>query len=202
MNKTLLQNNYLRIPNFIWIEDALHLGDEFNKHCLNNNLSGDSQAPNSMAMYDFMPFVRLLNEKVPDITDLLGEKVLPTYTYARVYKNGSVLERHRDRPACEISVTLNLNKDASWPIHFQRPDGSETFIELDPGDAALYLGCRADHWRTEYQGQEYTQLFMHYVRSYGPYSWAYFDKDKGASKDEQKTNQPPQNNNDWEITIL
>lgn len=202
MNKTLLQNNYLRIPNFIWTEDALHLGDEFRKHCLNNNLSGDGQAPNSMVMYDFIPFVRLLNEKVPDITDLLGEKVLPTYTYARVYKNGSVLERHRDRPACEISVTLNLNKDASWPIHFQRPDGSETFIELDPGDAALYLGCRADHWRTEYQGQEYTQLFMHYVRSYGPYSWAYFDKDKGASKDEQKISQPSPNHNDWEITIL
>jgi hypothetical protein len=206
MNKQLLKNNYLVVPNFIWLEDALHLASQFRQHCLNSNLSGDEQAPNSMAMYDFIPFVRLLNEKVPDITDLLGEKVLPTYTYARVYKNGSVLERHRDRPACEISVTLNLNKDASWPIHFQRPDGSETFIELDPGDAALYLGCRADHWRTEYQGQEYTQLFMHYVRSYGPYSWAYFDKNKSLADPSlipaQHSLKNVPNDNSWEITVL
>jgi hypothetical protein len=199
VNKQLLKNNYLLIPNFIWAEDALYLGDEFRKHCLNNSLSGDEQAPNSMAMYDFMPFVRLLNEKVSDVSDLLGEKVLPTYTYARVYKNGSVLERHRDRPACEISITLNLNKDANWPIFFQRPDGFESHVELSPGDAALYLGCRADHWRDAYNGQECNQVFMHYDRSFGPYSWAYFDKNK---TEKNAINHVNTVNNDWQINVL
>jgi hypothetical protein len=176
MRLQIIQNNYLYVPEFISQDDAKDLTKQFKEYAKKFNLQGDSQAPNSACMYDFMPFVRLLVEKVPEVTALLGEKVLPTYTYARLYKHGSVLDRHRDRPACEISFTLNLGKDVDWPIWFQRPDGTETSIELNSGDAVLYLGCQADHWRTKFEGQEYTQLFMHYVRSHGVKSWAYFDK--------------------------
>lgn len=176
MRLEIIQNNYLTVPGFIPATLACSLAEEFKEHCTKFNLQGDSQAPNSQAMYNFMPFVRLLVEKVPEVSELLGEKVLPTYTYARMYKENSELLRHRDRPACEISLTLNLSKDKDWPIYFQRSDGSETFVELAPGDAVMYLGCQADHWRNKFAGEEYTQLFMHYVRSYGSKSWAFFDK--------------------------
>jgi hypothetical protein len=176
MRLEIIQNNYLVVPGFISATSANSLAEEFKAYCGKFNLQGDSQAPNSQAMYNFMSFVRLLVEKVPEVSELLGEKILPTYTYARVYKENSELLRHRDRPACEISLTLNLSKDKDWPIYFQRSDGSETFVELAPGDAVMYLGCRADHWRNKFVGKEYTQLFMHYVRSYGSKSWAYFDK--------------------------
>jgi hypothetical protein len=124
----------------------------------------------------------------------LGEKVLPTYTYARVYKEGSELLRHRDRPACEISLTLNLSKDSDWPIYFQRSDGSETSVELEPGDAVMYLGCQSDHWRNKFQGNECVQLFMHYVRSFGAKSWAYFDK--------QRQQQPTFSSDEIPTTII
>ena len=176
MQLQIIQNNYLHVPGFIKPDLAFALSKEFKDHCVKFNLQGDSQAPNSHSMYDFMPFVRLMVEKVPEVSELLGEKVLPTYTYARVYKEGSELLRHRDRPACEISLTLNLSKDKDWPIYFQRPDGSETSTELKPGDAVMYLGCQSDHWRNKFEGQECVQLFMHYVRAYGSKSWAYFDK--------------------------
>ena len=176
MQLQIIQNNYLHVPGFIKPDLAFVLSKDFKDHCAKFNLQGDPQAPNSHALYDFMPFLRLLVEKVPEVSELLGEKVLPTYTYARVYKEGSELLRHRDRPACEISLTLNLSKDKDWSIYFQRPDGSETSTELEPGDAVMYLGCQADHWRNKFEGQECVQLFMHYVRSYGSKSWAYFDK--------------------------
>lgn len=178
MHLKIIQNNYLHVPGFITPKDAELLAKEFKTHCENFGVKGDPQAPNSSAMYDYMPFVRLMVEKTSQVSELLGEKVLPTYTYARVYKNGSELLRHRDRPACEISLTLNLSKESDWPIYFQRPDGSETCIELPPGDAVMYLGCQADHWREKFVGNEYTQLFMHYVRSNGPKAWAYFDKNQ------------------------
>jgi hypothetical protein len=176
MNLKIVQNNYLFVPGFIAPEQASLLAKDFKEHCDKFKVEGDPQAPNSSAVYNYMPFVRLLVEKVPEVSELLGEKVLPTYTYARVYKAGSELLRHRDRPACEISLTLNLSKDSDWPIYFQRPDSSETCIELQPGDAVVYLGCQADHWREAFAGNEYTQLFMHYVKSNGPVSWAYFDR--------------------------
>lgn len=176
MQLEIIQNNYLCVPGFIKPDHAFSLAKEFKEHCTKFNLQGDPQAQNSHSMYDFMPFVRLLVGKVQQVSELLGEEVLPTYSYARVYKDDSELFRHRDRPACEISLTLNLSKDTDWPIYFQRPDGFEISVELEPGDAVMYLGCQADHWRNKFEGKECVQLFMHYVRSYGTKSWAYFDK--------------------------
>jgi len=176
MRLEIIQNNYLHVPGFITDDEAQLLAKEFKEYCKKFNIQGDPQAPNSHAMYNFLPFVKLLVKKISHVNELLGEEVLPTYTYARVYKNGSVLERHRDRPACEISFTINLEKDRDWPLYFQRPDISEAQVDLTPGDAVLYLGCQADHWRNKFEGKEHTQLFMHYVRSNGTKSWAFFDK--------------------------
>jgi hypothetical protein len=177
MKQEIINNNYIRIPEFISRQQAFALAVEFKQYAL-VNCGGDSQAPNSHAEYDFMPFVKLLVAKTSEVSTLFGDDILPTYTYARVYKTGSVLERHRDRPACEVSLTLNLSKSHNWPIYFQRTDGSETSVELEPGDAVLYMGCISDHWRKKFVGEEYTQVFMHYVRSHGENAWAYFDKKK------------------------
>lgn len=175
MQLEIIQNSYIHVPRFINPNDAATYAAEFSSHCKNLLIEGDPQAPNSSAVYNFLPFVRLLVNKIPHVSQLLGEEVLPTYTYARIYKKNSDLARHKDRHACEISLTLNLAKDTDWPIYFERPDGSETCVELDPGDAVMYLGCTAEHWRNKFEGKEHTQLFMHYVRSYGVNSWAFFD---------------------------
>jgi hypothetical protein len=190
MQLEIIQNNYLYVPEFISGGEAHSLAVQFKEHCIKFKLQGDSQAPNSQAIYDFLPFVRLLVKKVKHVSEILGEEVLPTYTYARVYRNSSVLERHRDRPACEISFTLNLAKDTNWPIFFQRPDGSETSVELNPGDAVLYLGCQADHWRNKFEGTEHVQLFLHYVRANGPKAWAFFDKKQQQTPTTSVTNLP------------
>jgi hypothetical protein len=185
MKLQLIQNSFLAVTSFISAERAQLLASDFLAHEKKYGLTLDGQCPSSPAMYDFMPFVRLMVEKVSEVGELIGEPVLPTYTYARVYKNGEILARHQDRPACEISLTLNLSKTANWPICIQRPDGSEICLEQQPGDAMLYLGCVADHWREPYGGDEHVQVFLHYVRANGPKAWAYFDK-----KQEQEPTPP------------
>lgn len=178
MNQQLIDNNYLHIPNFISKEEANSLANElieYNK-LPGNAMTNDPQAPNSLAMYNYLPFVKLLVKKIPDVSKILQEDVLPTYSYTRIYTHGEVLNRHRDRPACEISLTLNLKKDADWPIWFQKPNGEEVFLELNQGDAVMYLGEISDHWRTAYQGQKHVQLFLHYVRAEGSKYWAVFDQ--------------------------
>jgi len=175
MRLDLIQNSYVYVPRFVDPNEAAAYSADFSAYCTNMLVDGDPQVPNSSAVYNFLPFVRLLVQKVPHVTELLGEQVLPTYTYARVYKEGAVLRKHTDRHACEISLTVNLAKDGDWPIYFNRPDGSEACVELEPGDAAMYLGCAAEHWRNPLSSKEHTQLFMHYVKSYGANAWAYFD---------------------------
>jgi hypothetical protein len=178
MNQQLIDNNYLYIPNFISKEEADSLAIElinFSK-TVGNDMHHDPQAPNSLAKYNFLPFVKVLVKKINEVSTILEEDVLPTYTYTRIYKHGEVLDRHRDRPACEISITLNLKKDNEWPIWFQKPNGEEISLELNQGDAVMYLGQIADHWRNAYQGQEHVQLFLHYVRAEGSKYWAVFDQ--------------------------
>ena len=176
MNEKITQNNFLYIPNFISSDRAKHLSEEFKTFAKNKNLNGDSQAENSHSSYNYIRFLELLCEKTPEVSSFLEETVLPTYTYARVYKEGSTLERHKDRPACEVSLTVHLDGDSEWPIYIQKPNGEEVSLNLKSGDAMLYMGCEADHWRNKFEGQEYVQVFLHYVKSKGENSWAYFDK--------------------------
>ena len=47
MNDKLTCNKYLVVRNFIPENRALDLGVEFGDHCRNENIPGDTQAPNS-----------------------------------------------------------------------------------------------------------------------------------------------------------
>jgi Rps23 Pro-64 3,4-dihydroxylase Tpa1-like proline 4-hydroxylase len=182
MNKKLIENNYIVLPNFISKDRAINLSFEFLNHCKENNLLGDSQAPNSYSHYNYISFLELLCEKTPEISSAIEETVLPTYTYARVYKNKSELLRHTDRDACEISLTLHLHGDSTWPIWIETPSGEQRSVDLNPGDAMIYLGKTAPHWRDLYDGEYYTQVFLHYVRSRGDCSYSYFDKVNETTK--------------------
>ena len=175
MNSALQENHYVHAPGFISAERAAELAAEFLELERQGNYMKDAQAPNSPAAYNFLPFVRLLVEKVPFVSELCGEPVLPTYAYGRIYKHGEVLKRHRDRDACEISFTLNLKQDSDWPIYIAKPDGQTIALNLTPGEAVMYLGCDTDHWREEYTGQNHVQVFLHYVRAYGPRAYTFFN---------------------------
>jgi alkylated DNA repair dioxygenase AlkB len=177
VRQELEQSNFLFVPNFISQEHAQVLQKQFFELEQSGQYTKDNQAPNSPAIYNFKPFLELLCQKTNEVTNLIEEQVLPTYTYARIYKNGEILARHRDRPACEISLTINIDGDAPWAISIQKPNGEEVELDLSKGDAVLYLGCVANHWRDiPFSGQNYSQVFLHYVRSNGPNAWAYFDK--------------------------
>ena len=60
---------------------------------------------------------------LPVMKQVTGMNLLPAYTYARIYKYGDILHRHKDRESCEISCTLNLGGDP-WPI-FLEPTGKK-----------------------------------------------------------------------------
>jgi hypothetical protein len=184
MNDFLLENNHIVIPNFICSDRAKELAREFKLVSEEYNFPSDKQALNSHSCYNYLPALELLCEKTSHVSDIIGTPVLPTYTYGRIYKNDSVLEKHTDRPACEISATVHLDGDRPWSIWIETPEGNPRCVNLNPGDAMIYLGCVAPHWRDAYRGEWYAQFFTHYVRAYGPCSDVYFDKYKVSNNEE------------------
>lgn len=181
MKNQLLQNSYVVIDNFVTPEQArdlaLEMEEVYQKYP--DDFYQDTQCPKSLAIYDMWAFVELLIEKIPVIASITEEPMFPTYSYARMYKNGDTLEKHTDRGSCEVSVTLHLGSDGvEWPIYFETPAGDVVSVNLKPGQAVIYLGCVAPHWRDAYEGSDYRQVFLHYVRARGENRHCYFDKRK------------------------
>ena len=135
----------------------------------------DNQVPNTYSHYGDLAMETLLQEVKPIMEKQTGLKLIPTYSYARIYKEGDVLHKHKDRFSCEISTTLNLGGN-KWPI-FINPDHKEGVVSiagyipskskgievnLNPGDMLVYKGNILEHWRDAFKGKDCGQVFLHY----------------------------------------
>ena len=87
----------------------------------------DPQVPGSYAKYADRFMETLLVKTIDVMQKKTGLKLVPTYSYTRLYRTGNILNRHKDRPSCEISTTLCLGGD-HWPIYLD-PTGADNVIE-------------------------------------------------------------------------
>jgi len=183
MISKLFEDNYLVVPNFISSNKAKQLAEDFKTYADTSNLKEDSQVSGCKSKYDYVSFVELLCEKTTTVSQLIGETVVPTYSYARIYQHGNELKPHVDKCHCEISLTVNLDCDEPWAIWIETPKKVKREVVLNRGDAMLYLGIEGAHWREPFKGTYCNQVFLHYVRSRGPYFSSYFDKDHRITED-------------------
>ena len=136
----------------------------------------NEQIPNTYSQYGNIAMETLLLKCQPGMEKATGLKLYPAYTYARIYKKGDELKRHKDRFSCEISTTMNLGGD-DWPIYLEpnpkkggvKPgigyvsDNTKGIrVDLKPGDMLVYSGCELEHWREKFKGKECVQVFLHY----------------------------------------
>ena len=145
----------------------------------------DKQIPNTYSCYADMVMETLMVKVMPIMKKETGLQLIPTYSYARLYKKGDILKRHKDRPSCEISTTLHLGGDP-WPI-FIDGTGADTVIDeyknihkpnapkgtkvlLEVGDMLVYSGCELEHWREPFEGDTCAQVFLHYNHVNGPFA--------------------------------
>jgi len=124
----------------------------------------DQQVPNTYSHYGDIVMETLLQGLREKMEKETGYKLQETYAYARIYKTGDVLHRHKDRYSCEVSTTLNLGGDP-WSIYLE-PSGKKGMagikVDLEPGDMLLYSGCELEHWRDAFPGKNCGQVFLHY----------------------------------------
>ena len=152
----------------------------------------DTQIPNTYSQYGDFFMETLMMKVFPIMQKRTRLRLVPCYTYTRVYKKGDILKRHSDRPSCEISTTLHLGGQP-WPI-FLDPTGTKSVIneekqiikpnaptgfpiDLEVGDMLVYRGCDLEHWREPFKGDNCAQVFLHYNNLDGPFgSKNKFDK--------------------------
>ena len=145
----------------------------------------DQQIPNTFSCYADNVMETLLVKVLPVMASETGLELVPTYSYARLYKKGDILKRHKDRPSCEISTTIHFGS-TTWPIFIDgtgadtgineeqnlikpnAPAGTKVLLEV--GDMLVYSGCELEHWREPSEGDVCGQVFLHYNHVNGPFA--------------------------------
>jgi predicted 2-oxoglutarate/Fe(II)-dependent dioxygenase YbiX len=158
---------YRVVKNLLDPSEALEIAEIIKNSQMDN---GDSQVPKSRSCYCLPVCNILLGRMTEKVSELAGKRLRPSYTYCRVYLKGADLKPHKDRPSCEYSVTLNLSQTHPWTIYM----GKRGVVQK-PGDAVLYKGCEIEHSRKEFTGDEYVQVFLHYVDADGPHKDHVYD---------------------------
>jgi hypothetical protein len=140
----------------------------------------DPQVPDTYSLYGDQAMETLFYYVKPKMEKETKLKLSETYAYARLYKKGDILERHKDRKSCEISTTLFLAGE-QWPIYVDPKgagdDSSGEYvplnnkgikINLEPGDMLVYKGIELEHWREPFKGNICAQVFLHFNDSKNP----------------------------------
>ncbi len=177
MNKEFESKQYLIVPNFFSEEECNQMYTQYKNYCDSTNLTPKNNAgySNGVQVHTYYLFLEKLCMILPKVVSIVEESLLPTYALGRIYHKGADLKKHKDRPACEISLTVNLFQDKEWGLWVE---SNERPIEIkqNQGDALFYFGCESLHWRDSYEGDQYCQVFFHYVRTKGKYVQHYFDR--------------------------
>jgi hypothetical protein len=157
-------------------------------------LGAEAQVHGAHAVYSDTLMETLMYFTKAHAEKLTGLELAACYTYYRVYRPGSVLARHKDRPSCEISMTtclgfnyVNTDPGYNWGMYVDPespkiplgPTGEfisnnqpGKMVPQNPGDSILYRGCEIEHWRDPLIGGPGTyqvQAFFHFINKNGPY---------------------------------
>jgi hypothetical protein len=190
----LRERGYVVLEGLISKGEAARLSEALRDYISKNKAEPDSLCPKSKAVHGLPQFDELLEGLTDAVSEAAGKRLIPTYSYARMYVTGETLPKHRDRPSCQYSVTLCLGMDSKpWPI-FMAPQsdissgapwvtengrteymGEPSSVSLGVGDAVLYLGMDMVHYREAFDGQWQAQVFLHWVDADGDHSDQKYD---------------------------
>ena len=141
----------------------------------------------------YPPMQAFLWALTPAMEIVTGQRLVPTYDYFRIYREGDICRVHRDRPACEhsLSLTLDYSDDVPWPLEIgasgmDGPDDNNNAddfgmeksltMAMKVGDAVAYRGVTHRHGRTQPNPNAWSaHLFLHWVDPDGPFANQAFD---------------------------
>lgn len=172
MEKSFKELGYVVIPDLFPLEKCQQYADEMVKLWHNNKLSTEQQTDPRMYKNSFgigsLPFFEAELKPIGDhIMSVLGIKMKPANSYARVYTNGSTLPKHVDRPGLDytLSISLYSNLDNPWLFYATGLDKKDIGFEIPIGAGGFIYGRDIVHWRDPLvcQPTQYVvQLFLHW----------------------------------------
>ncbi|HEX9992209.1 MAG TPA: hypothetical protein VGB14_04705, partial [Acidimicrobiales bacterium] len=100
---------------------------------------GDAQVDRRRSVADDPVALAFHRELTATVAALAGRPLRPSYSFVCAYEEGATLARHHDRPQCEVTVSLAVDRhpaDASWPFCLDAPGGVAE-VRCRPGQAVV-----------------------------------------------------------------
>jgi hypothetical protein len=105
------------------------------------------------------------------VSQLVGRRTKPSYSFVSMYLAGGELKWHTDRPPCEYTITLLLDYApldgagrSSWPLLVKGRDGTTHSLLQRIGDALIFKGRELEHCRGVLPaGHRSGSLLFHFV---------------------------------------
>ena len=115
------------------------------------------------------------------VKSVVGDNIKCENSFTRIYKKGSVLGFHIDRPGLDVTVSICLKRDIAWPLVVSLKEADQNYSEQNqepyklvtasydilPGSFVIAEGRKFPHWREEFPGEEdqsNTYVFFHWNR--------------------------------------
>lgn len=112
------------------------------------------------------PVARAFHEELTTpVAAVTGRPLVPSYSFVCAYEGGAVLDRHVDRPQCEVTLSLAPDRsplEAAWPLRIHGPDGTVD-VHCGPGDGAVFHRSLPHSRPRLADGATWTTVLFHWV---------------------------------------
>ena len=112
----------------------------------------------------------------PHVSKILNKKIIPSFCFTRMYFPGSKLNFHKDRDACEITVS-HCHYGTPWKIYILEED-----FTTEKGISICYEGIDKSHGRIAPIANNALYSFYHWVEKDGKYDEFKYDKSEKMKK--------------------
>jgi alkylated DNA repair dioxygenase AlkB len=121
-------------------KSANRLNLEANDHHYKNSYGVGRIKEYEDVLHELTPLVK----QKTGMTDIVAEN-----SYTRIYYDGATLGKHTDRKGLDLtlSVCTFSNIQFDWPLYVEVKEGVVKSFATPPGDGALILGTKMQHWR-------------------------------------------------------
>lgn len=174
----LRQNNYQIIENFIE-EDFVDFIQDYYSLKVNSGLHtvDENKFTYGYCFHNDSLMETILQNSCEAISEIIGIKLLPTYSLVHLHMNGDSFENNKNESS-EISAILSLGNsgDDEDFIYFAKTKSNIKELNLSKGDLLVYRNMNFDCWREPIKNKWLLESVLNFVDSEGHYSEYIYDK--------------------------
>lgn len=173
-----IEKGFIVVKDFIPKPFALYLANYFDLLEENNKLDKELNTEELKTIYGDPAFDTVMAMSCSGLSEIIQVDLLPTYSLGEMYFENYEKLPSVGKDECEhiVSLFLYSENQFKWPIFLQSHNNVITDVELDIGDAVVYMGDNIIQWRNKFLGKKYYQLTMNYVDANGVYGDNLYDK--------------------------